>query len=79
LRIFGDIALAMAEAFGVATGVVGVLSFGIQLAQGIVQYYESWKDQDSEIASMHASIDGLRGTLEVLFQISKNVILLASQ
>jgi ankyrin repeat domain-containing protein 50 len=58
----------MAEAFGLAASVVGVVSLGIQVAQGILQYYGSWRDQDSDVADMCASIDGLSKTLEVLSQ-----------
>jgi ankyrin repeat domain-containing protein 50 len=57
----------MAE-LGVASSVIGIISFGIQLAQGIQQYYGSWKDQDAQVASMCASLDGLSRTLEVLSQ-----------
>jgi hypothetical protein len=55
----------MAE-LGVAASVVGIISFGIQIAQGILQYYGSWKDQDSDVADMCASLDSLSRTLAVL-------------
>jgi hypothetical protein len=63
-----DIVSTMAE-LGAAASVVGFISLSMQLAQGILQYYGSWKDQDSEIASMYASVDGLRRTLAVLCQV----------
>jgi ankyrin repeat domain-containing protein 50 len=50
----------------VATGVVGIISFGMQISQGILQYYGSWKDQDGEVANMCASLDNLSGSLAVL-------------
>ena len=55
----------MAE-LGVAASVVGILSFGIEIAQGLLQYYGSWKDQDSDVADMCASLDSLSRTLAVL-------------
>ena len=55
----------MAE-LGVAAGVVGIISFGIQIAQGLLQYYGSWRDQDSDVADMCASLDSLSRTLTVL-------------
>ena len=55
----------MAE-LGVAGSVVGIISFGIQIAQGLLQYYGSWRDQDSDIADMCASLDSLSRTLAVL-------------
>jgi len=50
----------------VAAGVVGIISFSLQICQGILQYYGSWKDQDSEVANMCASLDNLSGSLTVL-------------
>jgi hypothetical protein len=55
----------MAE-FGVAASVVSIASFGIQIAQGLLQYYGSWRDQDSDVADMCASLDSLSRTLAVL-------------
>lgn len=55
----------MAE-LGVAASVVGIISFGIQIAQGLLQYYGSWRDQDSDVADMCASLDSLSRTLMVL-------------
>jgi len=55
----------MAE-LGVAASVVGITSFGIQITQGILQYYGSWRDQDSDVANMCASLDSLSRTLAVL-------------
>jgi hypothetical protein len=60
----------MAEAVGVVSNVVGIISFGIQVAQGLLRYYASWKDQDQDIADMCASLESLLGTLTVL---SKNI------
>jgi hypothetical protein len=60
----------MAEALGVASSVVGIVSLGIQVAQGLITYYTSWKDQDEDISAMCASLESLRGTLQIL---SKNV------
>ena len=63
--IFVDVVLTMAE-LGVAGSVVGIISFGIQIAQGLLRYYGSWRDQDSDIADMCASLDSLSRTLAVL-------------
>ena len=56
----------MAEALGVAGSVVGIVSLGIQLTQGLLKYYGSWKDQDSDISDMCASLDSLQRTLTIL-------------
>jgi ankyrin repeat domain-containing protein 50 len=55
----------MAE-FGVAASMVGIISFGIQIAQGLLRYYGSWRDQDGNVADMCASLDSLSRTLAVL-------------
>jgi ankyrin repeat domain-containing protein 50 len=59
----------MAEALGVAGSVVGIVSFGIQLCQGLVQYYGSWKDRDDNIKATTSSLENL-STILVLIQTS---------
>jgi hypothetical protein len=49
----------MAEALGVASGVAGLVSLGIELCQGLLEYYKSWKDAESEIATTCSSIQDL--------------------
>lgn len=56
----------MAEALGVAGSVVGIISLGIQISQGFLQYYESWKSQDEDIADMCVSLENLLRTLVVI-------------
>jgi hypothetical protein len=60
-----DLVFTMAE-LGVAASVIGIISFGIHTAQGLLQYYGSWRDQDSDVADMCASLDSFSSTLEVL-------------
>ena len=56
----------MAEALGVAGSVVGIVSLGIQLTQGLLKYYGSWKDQDNVVEEMCISLDNLSASLMVL-------------
>jgi len=56
----------MAEALGVAGSVVGIVSLGIQVTEGLLKYYESWKDQDQDISDMCVSLESLLGTLMIL-------------
>jgi hypothetical protein len=58
----------MSEAFGVASSAVGVISLGIQIAQGILWYYEAWQGQDDDVLRICASLDNLKGTLDVLLK-----------
>lgn len=55
----------MAE-LGAAASVAGIISFGIQIAQGLLYYYGSWRDQDDNVADMCVSLDNLSSTLAVL-------------
>jgi hypothetical protein len=55
----------MAE-FGVAGSAVGVISLGIQVCQGLMQYYGSWKDGRENIVTMCKSVGSLAETLKVL-------------
>ncbi|KAI9783263.1 MAG: hypothetical protein M1839_004103 [Geoglossum umbratile] len=56
----------MVEPLGVAGSAVGIVSLGIQLTQGLLKYYGSWKDQDSDISDMCVSLDSLQRTLTIL-------------
>lgn len=55
----------MAE-LGVAGGAVGIISLGIQVCQGLIQYYGSWKDAPKNVAQMCRSVQNLEETLKVL-------------
>lgn len=56
----------MAEGLGVAGSVVSIVSLSIQLAQGLLKYYGSWRDQDNIVEDMCISLDNLSGSLTVL-------------
>ncbi len=56
----------MAEALGVAGSVVGIISLGLQISQGLMKYYGSWSDQDNVVSDMFASLKGLLETLMIL-------------
>jgi len=53
---------------GVAGSVVGIVSLGIQVTQGLLKYYGSWKDQDSDVSEMCISLDALSRTLTILLE-----------
>jgi hypothetical protein len=52
--------------FGVTGSAIGVISLGIQVCQGLVQYYGSWKDSRKDIAKMCKSVDNLAEILKAL-------------
>jgi hypothetical protein len=45
---------------------VGIASFGIQICQGLLSYYDAWKGYDSDISSAYTSITDLSKTLTLL-------------
>ena len=50
----------------VAGSAVGIISLGIQVCQGLIQYYGSWKDAPKDVAQMCKSIQNLEELLKVL-------------
>lgn len=64
---------------------VGVISLGLQVCQGLVQYYRSWKDCPRDVAVTLESLYGLEKTFNVLGTAIKNpaqsqdIILLVEQ
>lgn len=62
----------MAEAFGVAGSAVGVISLGIQVCQGLLAYYDSWKGCHQDIENTSRSIASLAEILERVSKVTKN-------
>ena len=62
----------MAEAFGVVGSAVGVISLGIQVCQGLLAYYDSWKGCHQDIENTSKSIASLTETLELVSRGVKN-------
>jgi ankyrin repeat domain-containing protein 50 len=56
----------MADPFSMAGPAVGIVSLGITVAQGLLAYYEAWKDSANEIQDTFSSILALSKTLEIL-------------
>ena len=47
---------------------VGVASFGIQICQGLLAYYSTWKDYHEDVRTAYASINDLTKTFHLLEQ-----------
>ena len=54
------------EALGIASGAAGIISLGIVVCQGLLQYYGSCKDAESGVSDMYKSIEALAQILQVL-------------
>jgi hypothetical protein len=50
----------------VAGSAVGIISLGIQVCRGLVQYYGSWKDAPTDTVTMCKSAENLTAVLLVL-------------
>jgi len=46
--------------------VVGVVSLGLQVCRGLVDYYDSWKSYSEDIAATHGYLKGLQKALGLL-------------
>ncbi|EON65785.1 hypothetical protein W97_05024 [Coniosporium apollinis CBS 100218] len=46
--------------------VVGVVSLGLQVCKGLVDYYDSWKSYSGDIAATHGYLEGLQKALGLL-------------
>jgi ankyrin repeat domain-containing protein 50 len=56
----------MTDPFSVAGSAVGVISLGLTVCQGLLDYYGSWKDYSSDIEATFNSLAGLTSTLRLL-------------
>jgi hypothetical protein len=61
----------MAEALGVAGSIVGIVSLGIQVSQGLLTYYRSWANQNSTKANFCHTLELLRDTICTLDRVLK--------
>lgn len=50
----------------VAGSAVGIAALGIQICQGLLSYYDGWKDYEADTAGTRASIKDLSDTLSLL-------------
>ncbi len=62
----------MADPLSIAGSVAGLISLGIQVTQSLVELYNSYKHQDSEIAGMVERLESLLSVLQTLDQTLSN-------
>ncbi|KAI9879865.1 MAG: hypothetical protein M1830_006717 [Pleopsidium flavum] len=56
----------MSDPISVAGTAVGVISLGLTVCQGLLQYYSSWKEAQKDVAAMFSSLEGLTRTLQMI-------------
>jgi ankyrin repeat domain-containing protein 50 len=62
----------MAEAFGVAANVAGVISLGLTVCQGLLNSYSAWKDAPDDVERMRESIKALNDAFKILNSFTMN-------
>ena len=55
------------EIIGAGSTVAGLLSLGITVSQSLLDYYQSWKDAEQNVAKTYVSIEELSRTFRLLF------------
>lgn len=56
----------MADPLSIASGVAGLLSFGIQVTKSLVDFYSAYKDQTLALAKITLKLENLLGILQAL-------------
>lgn len=51
------------DPLSIASASVGILSFGLTVCQGLLEYYNAWKDAEGDVAKMYLAIQVLTKTL----------------
>ena len=54
------------EALGLSSAAAGLISLGLTICQGLLDYYHSYKDAENQVAQMYASIEALTETFRLL-------------
>ena len=54
------------EALGLSSGAAGLVSLGLTVCHGLLDYYHSWKDAEDRVTQMYASIEALTMTFRLL-------------
>ena len=62
------------EAFAIASNAAGLLSLGIEVCKGLLTYYRSYRNAESDIVGMYSSIETLTKTLILLESVVQNDI-----
>lgn len=56
----------MSDPLSASGSAVGIISLGVTVCQGLLQYYASWKDYENDVATAFHSLEGLAKTLQQL-------------
>ena len=54
------------EPLSISSGAAGLISLGITVCHGLLDYYRSWRDAEDRVTHMYASIEALTETFRLL-------------
>ena len=58
----------MTDPLSITASAAGLVSLGLTVCSGLLNYYSAWKDQPSDVSTMCQSLEALGKTLKVLDQ-----------
>ena len=58
----------MTDPLSITASAAGLVSLGLTVCSGLLEYYNAWKDQPSDISTMCQSLEALSQILKVLDQ-----------
>ena len=56
----------MGDPLSIAASAAGIVSLGLQVCSGLLDYYQTWKNQSSDVSQMCQSLTALTKTFELL-------------
>ena len=56
----------MSDPLSIAAGAAGLVSLGLTVCSGLLDYYKAWKDQGSDVSTMYKSLEALNRMFELL-------------
>ena len=56
----------MSDPFSVASGAAGIVSLGLTLTNGLIEYYNKYSEFDTDASNTEKSLDVLHGKFEGL-------------
>lgn len=58
----------MSDPPSIAAGAAGLVSLGITVCSGLLDYCNAWKDQHTDVSRMCQPLEALNGTSKLLYE-----------
>ena len=56
----------MTDPFSIATGAAGIVSLGLTVCSGLLEYYGTWKDYEEDVLAFNNSLEDLQSIFQAL-------------